>query len=350
MNNYFNKMRKCIELASQAIGQTSPNPMVGCVILDKNGNEIANGYHKKYGEFHAEREALNKLENAKDCTLIVNLEPCCHQGKTPPCTDIIIEKGIKTIVYGMKDPNPLVSGKGLEILKKAGIEIVGPVLEEKCKKLNEIFIKNKTKNLPFIAIKIATTIDGKISTSNGNSKWITGENARKKGKQLRTYYDAILTSSSTILADNPEMKHKKKIILDRELKTDINSRIYKDGEIYVFCKNPQTDRVNNITYIKTPLTKDKLDIEFVLKKAYELGIMSIFIESGGILNGSFLAYADKLYHFIAPKILSDNNGKSCFNGYNMTEISQCFSLNYEKTEIYQPDILNIYSINRHKNQ
>ena len=347
MQIYVNEMKKCIELAKNAIGETSPNPLVGCVVLDKNGKEIASGYHKKYGEFHAERDALNKLENAKDCTLIVNLEPCCHYGKTPPCTDIIIEKGIKRVVYGMKDPNPLVAGKGLKILKDAGIEVTGPILEDECKKLNEIFIKNKTQNLPFVAIKTATTIDGKISTSNGDSKWITSQCARQRARELRSYYDAILTSSSTILADNPEMKHKTKIILDRELKTDINSKIYQDGSIYVFCAEPKTLKLNNITYIKTPVKNKKLDIKFVLKKAFELGIMSIFVESGGILNGSILACADKLYHFTAPKILSDNSGKSCFDGNNKKEkISQCIQLNHEKTEIYTPDILNIYTINQ----
>lgn len=343
MNNYFNEMTKCIDLARTALGQTSPNPMVGCVILDKNGNEIATGYHKKCGGAHAERDALNKVTDAKDCTLIVNLEPCCHKGKTPPCTDIIIEKGIKRVVYGMKDPNPLVSGKGLEILQKNGIEIIGPIMEKECNKLNEIFIKNKTENLPFIALKTATTIDGKIATSNGDSKWITSVNARQRAKEIRTYYDSILTSSATILADNPEMKHKTKIILDRELKTDINSKIYTDGNIYVFCEKPVHNTMKNITYIKTPVIKDRLDIQFVLKKAFGFGIMSIFVEAGGILSGSFLPYADKLYHFIAPKILCDNNGKSCFNGFNREHISESFNIHYEKTEVYSPDILNIYS-------
>ena len=344
MNKYSDVMKKCISLAQQASGQTSPNPMVGCVVLNEKGDEIATGYHKKCGEFHAERDALNKLENAKNCTLVVNLEPCCHQGKTPPCTDIIIEKGVKKVVYGMKDVNPLVSGKGIEILKNAGIEVIGPVLEEECKKLNEIFIKNKTQKLPFVAIKTATTIDGKISTLNGDSKWITSEKARQKGKELRSYYDAILTSSSTVLADNPEMKHNTKIILDRKLKTDINSKIYQDGNIYVFCENSLTYKIKNISYIKTPVSEGKLDIDFILKKLFEFGIMSVFVEAGGILSGSFLPYADKLYHFTAPKILSDNNGKPCFDGCNMTKISQCFQLKYEKNEIYPPDILNIYSI------
>ena len=171
MKNYITEMNKCIELASKAVGMTSPNPMVGCVILNQNGEIISTGYHKMYGENHAERDALSKLENAKDCTLIVNLEPCSHFGKTPPCVDIIIEKGIKRVVYGMQDPNPIVAGKGLKKLKDAGIEIIGPVLEDECKKLNEVFIKNHLEKKTFISIKTATTIDGKSpliqATQNG---------------------------------------------------------------------------------------------------------------------------------------------------------------------------------------
>lgn len=343
MTDYAKEMNLCLRLAKKAIGNTSPNPLVGCVILDKNGNIVSAGYHKKYGEFHAERDALKKLPANVGYTLVVNLEPCCYYGKTPPCTDIIIEKGIKKVVYGMKDPNPLVSGKGLEILKKSGIEIVGPVLEDKCHVVNEIFIKNKTQNLPFIAIKTATTIDGKIATYCGDSKWITSEKARKAGKNLRKYYDAILTSSATILADNPKMKHKTKIILDRELKTDLGSNIYKQGNIYVFCvKEPKCNK-SNITYIKTPVVDNKLDIKFILNKVFEMGIMSIFVEAGGNLCGSMLPYTDKLYHFIAPKILPDEDAKSSFCGNSIEKITDCFNFSLIKSKIYFPDVLNVYS-------
>ncbi len=342
---YINEMKRCIKLAKKAMGHTSPNPMVGCIVINKKGEIIATGYHKKYGEFHAERDALLQLKNAKGCTLIVNLEPCCHKGKTPPCTDIIIEKGIKRVVYGMKDPNPLVSGKGIKKLQDAGIEIIGPVMEKECKKLNEIFIKNQIEKKTFVAIKTATTIDGKIATSNGNSKWITSDKARNKAKSLRSVYDAILTSSSTILADNPNMEHNKKIILDRELKTKLNSNIYKQGEIYIFHdKNiSPAKQKGNITYIPTPTKKKKLDVEFILNKIFELGIMSVFVEAGGILNGSFLPYADKIYHFIAPKILSDNNGKSCFDGKEIKRIADCKYFEIEKTQIFSPDILVTYN-------
>ena len=346
MKNYITEMNKCIELAKQAEGKTSPNPMVGCVILNDKNEIISTGYHKKYGENHAERDALLKLENATGCTLVVNLEPCSHFGKTPPCADLIIEKGIKRVIYGMKDVNPIVAGNGLKKLQKAGIEIIGPILEDKCKKLNEVFIKNQTKHKTFVALKTATTIDGKIATRIGDSKWITSEDARKEVRNIRNRYDAILTSSATVIADNPTMEHKCKIILDRKLKTDINSTIYKQGKIFVFYDENIDIKNNgqeNITYIPTKTKNNKLDIEFILNKLYDLGIMSILVESGGKLNGSFMPYIDKLYHFIAPKILGDNSGKSCFDGNKIDKISNCTNLIFENSINFPPDILVIYN-------
>ena len=319
--NYENYMKKCIELAKNGEGQTSPNPMVGCVVLDKNENEISTGYHHKYGDNHAERDALLKLHNGeeKGGTLIVNLEPCSHHGKTPPCADLIIERGLKKVVIGMQDVNPIVAGNGINKLQKAGIEVISGIMEEECKKLNEIFIKNMTQNKCFIAIKTATTLDGKIATSNGSSKWITSSAAREKVKEIRNCYDAIMTTSSTILADNPTMLHRKKIILDRRLKTNLEAPIYKNGEIYLF--NETLDMFEGgVNFIKTPVKANKLDLEFVFERAYELGIKSILIESGGILNGSALKYADKIYHFIAPKITGDNSSLSCFNFQKINDI------------------------------
>lgn len=350
MKNYITEMNKCIALAKLAEGQTSPNPMVGCVILNDKDEIIATGYHHKCGENHAERDALLKLDNAKDCTLVVNLEPCSHYGKTPPCADLIIEKGVKRVVYGMKDVNPIVAGNGLKKLENAGIEVIGPVLEEECQKLNEVFIKNQTEHKTFVALKTATTIDGKIATHTGDSKWITSENARTEVRNIRKKYDAILTSSSTVIADNPTMEHKCKIILDRELKTNFNATIYQQGKGFVFYDENITlapcgrgKGEGAITYIPAPTTNNnKLDIEFVLNKLYELGIMSVLVESGGELNGSFLPYIDKLYHFIAPKILGDNSGKSCFNGNTIDKITNCTNLKYESVQTFSPDILITY--------
>ncbi len=341
--NYENYMKKCIELAKNGEGQTSPNPMVGCVVLDKDGNEISTGYHHKYGDNHAERDALLKLHNGeeKDGTLIVNLEPCSHHGKTPPCADLIIERGLKKVVIGMQDVNPIVAGNGIYKLQKAGIEVVSGILEEECKKLNEVFIKNMTQNKCFIAIKTATTLDGKIATSNGSSKWITSELAREEVKKIRNRYDAIMTSSSTILADNPTMLHRKKIILDRKLKTNLETPIYKNGEIYLF--NETLDMFEGgVNFIKTPVKDDKLDLEFVFERAYELGIKSILIESGGHLNGSALKYADKIYHFIAPKITGDNSSLSCFDFQEINDINNSLNFKIENIEHFEPDILLTY--------
>lgn len=332
-------MEKCIELAKKAEGLTSPNPLVGCVITDEFDNVIATGYHHKYGENHAERDALLKINKGEGDTLYVNLEPCSHFGKTPPCTDIIIEKGIKHVVIGMLDPNPAVSG--IKKLKEAGIDVTTGVLEDECKKLNEVFIKNMTQKKTFVAIKTAATLDGKTATSTGSSKWITSEKARAEVKIIRNRYDAIMTSSSTIIADNPQMFHRKKIILDRELKTNPESQIYKQGEIYLF--NEKKDGLNgNINFIKTPVKDGKISLEFVFEKLYKLGIISVLVESGGKLSGRTLKYADKIYHFIAPKITGDNSSKSCFDFQKITDISQCLNFRIDGIQTFNPDILLTY--------
>lgn len=332
-------MKKCIELAKKAEGLTSPNPLVGCVITDEFDNIIATGYHHKYGDNHAERDALLKINKGEGETLYVNLEPCSHFGKTPPCTDIIIEKGIKNVVIGMLDPNPSVSG--INKLKEAGIDVTTGILEDECKKLNEVFITNMRGKKTFIAIKTAATLDGKIATSTGSSKWITSEKAREEVRKIRNRYDAIMTSSTTVIADNPTMEHRKKIIIDRELKTNLNSKIYQQGEIFVF--NAKTaNRSGNINFIKTPVKDGKISLEFVFEKLYQLGIMSVLIECGGKLNGKALKYADKIYHFIAPKITGDNSCKSCFDYKNITEISECSNYRIDSAEFFGPDILLTY--------
>lgn len=341
--DYDKYMKKCIELAKGGEGQTSPNPLVGCVVLDKDGNEISTGFHHKYGENHAERDALLKLTKGeeKGGTLIVNLEPCSHHGKTLPCADLIIERGLKRVVIGMQDVNPIVAGNGIKKLKNAGIEVVEHVLEDECKILNEVFIKNMTQKKVFVAIKTATTLDGKIATQNGSSKWITSEKAREEVKVIRNRYDAIMTSSATILADNPTMLHRKKIILDRKLRTNLEAPIYKNGEIYLF--NDSLDMFEGgVNFIKTPVHDDKLDLEFVFNKAYELGIKSVLVESGGHLTGSVLKYADKIYHFIAPKITGDNSALSCFDFQQIDDINKSLNFKFSDIKSFEPDILVTY--------
>ena len=268
-------MRMCFALAKKGFGRVAPNPMVGCVVLDKDGNLISKGYHKKYGENHAERDALLKLKNneAEGGTLYVNLEPCSHFGKTPPCVDLIIEHKLKRVVIGMKDVNPKVNG--ITKLKNAGIE-VDYVLEEEAEFLNRMFIKTMTKKMPYVVLKTASTMDGKIASKTGSSKWITSDAARKEVYSMRKKFDCIMTSSNTVIADNPSMEHKFKCVLDNDLRTSKDAKIYQQGEIYIASKE------------NTPLKNNQLDIEAVLKNLYSKGIYSVFVECGGTLAGSML--------------------------------------------------------------
>lgn len=337
-------MKKCLELAKKGMGLVSPNPMVGCVVLDKNGKEISNGYHHKYGENHAERDALLKVDKkqTQNGTLIVNLEPCTHYGKTPPCVDLIIEMGIKTVVIGMRDVNPVVAGNGVNKLKSCGIEVIEGVLEKESNELNEVFKKNMTKHECFVALKTATTLDGKIATKTGHSKWITSEKSRKKGKQLRKMYDAVLTTASTVIADNPEFNCNKKILIDRTLKTDLSYKYFKTGEIFIAtCVENLPQNQSNIKYIKCNQTDNKLDLDDLFHKLYEMNIMSVFIEAGGILNGELINkdLVDKIYQFVSMKILGDDFGKSVFSGRNITDINDCKNFKISSIEKIDNDIL-----------
>lgn len=353
-------MKKCIKLALKGDGNVSPNPLVGCVVLDKDGKQISTGYHKGYGMLHAEADALSKLNNdeAKGGTLIVNLEPCCHFGKTPPCADLIIKKGIKTLVIGMHDPNPVVLCKGLEKCKAAGIDVIENVLHDDALKLNEVFVKNMTQKACFVAIKTATTIDGKIATKTGSSKWITSAKSRAEVQKIRNRYDAILTTSSTIIADNPSMtctlkgsKNPTKIILDRELKTDFNSKIYqtKGEKIYIVVDENIKGIENHgiptsVVVIKCPVHNCRLDLSFLFKKLFELEIRSVLVEAGGTLNGELvsLGLADKIYQFVAPKILADKEGINAFEGRNINEISNSLNFKFSSIHSFNPDILLVY--------
>lgn len=321
-------MRMCFALAKKGYGKVAPNPMVGCVVLDSDGNLISKGYHKKYGENHAERDALLKLKNneAEGGTLYVNLEPCSHFGKTPPCVDLIIKHKLKRVVIGMKDVNPKVDG--ITKLKNAGIE-VDFVLEEEARFLNRMFIKTMTEKMPYVVLKTASTMDGKIASKTGSSKWITSETARKEVYRMRKEFDCIMTSSNTVIADNPSMQHNFKCILDKDLRTSKDAKIYQQGEIYIASKE------------NTPLKDKQLDIEAVLKNLYSKGIYSVFVECGGTLAGSMLKdnLIDEVYQFIAPKILNDNNGLSCFNGADIKEISQAKNLKIYELKQIEKDIL-----------
>ena len=344
MQNYEKYMQKCFELAKMGEGNVSPNPLVGCVVLDKNGNEISTGYHKKYGENHAERDALLKLaeNDAVGGTLIVNLEPCSHYGKTPPCADLIVERGLKKVVIAMRDVNPIVAGNGIKKLQNAGIEIVEGVLEKEAKELNEIFIKNMQEQKLFVSLKTATTLDGKIATKTGSSKWITSTIARKKVMELRNVYDCVLTTSSTVLIDNPKFDCKTKVLLDRELKCDFSMQYFKTGKIYVATSQkylPKTSQ--NIQFLSVSEINNKLNLQELFEKLYDLGLRSVFVEAGGMLNGQLIEQdlVDKIYQFVAPKIIGDNLAKSAYSGRDIEEIRASKNYTIQSVEMYEPDVL-----------
>ena len=364
-------IKQCIELAKNGEGHVSPNPLVGAIVLDKDGNFAGSGWHQKYGEPHAEPNAIKNAEqNGFDCkggTIFVSLEPCCHYGKTPPCADLIISKGFKKVIIGCTDPNPKVAGKGIEKLKAAGIEVISGVLEEECKTLNEIFIKNQLQKAPFVAIKTATTLDGKIATKTGSSKWITAEKARKQVHRLRNKFDAIITGSGTVIADDPSMtcrltmeedgicgRNPVRVIVDSGAKTDPCAKIFADDGtkvILAVCENIEDEKISkyppNVEILKCSIdaATDKLDLKKLTALLYERGCCSLLVEAGGYLNGAFLkaGLADKVYQFIAPKILGDDDAMGFVRGFDVAEISQGKTFKIQSVQNFDPDILVTYS-------
>lgn len=317
-------MRQCITLARNGAGSVSPNPMVGAVLVN-DGNIIGKGYHQRFGEAHAEVNAINNAtESVRGATLYVNLEPCCYTGKTPPCTELIISSGIRRVVIGMKDPNPRVSGKGMKKLQQAGIEVTVGVLEDEAKLLNEAFTKYVRTKTPFVALKIAQTLDGKVADNNGKSQWITEKEARRYVHQLRSEYDAVVVGATTIKEDNPALtvrdvvgRNPVRVIIDGNFSVPEDAKVFNDSaaSTLLFISGKRSRKQIEK---KLKLEKKKIEIiempdpvpgymslEAILHELGERGIASVLVEGGATLFSYFLEQkqADKLYVFIAPKIL-----------------------------------------------
>lgn len=344
LNNDEKYIKMCFSLAKKGKNNVLPNPMVGSLIV-KEGRIISKGYHKKYGEFHAERNAiLNAKEDLEGATIYVNLEPCSHFGKTPPCADLIIEKKIKRVVFSSFDKNPKVDG--VKKLKEAGIEVLGGVLEKEGDELNKVFFKNITKKIPYIALKTATTLDSKIATENYNSKWITGDSSRLEVMKLRSLYQAIITGSNTILYDNPKLTSRIKgginpirIIMDKKGQIPFNYNVFEDDGTRIIL-------IDN-TKRKCPSHVEKIgfsNINELLKTLFNMGIYSILIESGRGLNSAFLKEkcVDEIYHFIAPKILG--GGINFIDGFNPKKIDDGLIAYNLKIKKFEPDIMLNYKL------
>lgn len=358
MKFYEKYMKECFKLALKGAGKTSPNPLVGAVLIDDGGEIISKGYHQTYGEAHAEKMAIaNAGLKAKGATLIVNLEPCNHIGKTPACTDLVVKSGIKKLVIAMKDPNPIAKG-GIEKCKEAGIEVFEGVLEDEAKKLNEVFIKNHTQKKPFVALKTATTLDGKIATRTGQSKWITNEKSRKLVQKLRNCYDGILVGANTVKIDDPSLtctikngRNPTRIVVDSNLLTNPKFKVYKDDGIMVviavredLSEEKMLGFGKNVSFIKCPLKNGHVDLKFLMGELFERGVMSVLVEAGANLCGAFFesGLTDKLYHFIAPKVLGDKDSLTWVEGLNIKTLEHAKRLRLDSLKRFDDDILAVY--------
>lgn len=349
-------MERALQLAQKARGFTSPNPMVGAVIV-KNGKIIGEGYHKKCGEAHAEVNAFNNAtEDVTGATMYVTLEPCSHTGKTPPCADKIIEKKIARVVVGATDPNPLVSGRGIQKIKNSGINVSYGLLADKSIKLNEIFMKYIITKKPFVVYKSATTLDGKTATVSGESKWITNQSSRNQVHMLRHYLSGIMVGVNTVLTDNPMLNCRTegctspvRIVVDSSLKIPVECNLVQTADKYkTIVATLQSDtsiKAGMLTQmgvqVLTVKEKDgRVDLDSLMTKLGEMGIDSILLEGGGTL--AFSAFkqkiVDKVIYYVAPKIFGGASAKTSVEGNGFSKIANSVKLNNVSTQMVDGDI------------
>lgn len=350
-------MEKALELAKKGSGKVNPNPLVGAIIV-KNNKIIGSGYHKKFGGHHAEIEAINSCkEDIKGSTLYVTLEPCFHYGKTPPCVDKIIECKFSKVVIGSLDKNPLVYKKSIEKLEMHGIEVKTKVLEEKCNKLNEVFMKYIETKEPFVVLKSAITLDGKIATSNGESKWITDDESRKIVHKLRNELTGIMIGVNTVIVDNPSLtcsidggRNPIRIIVDSKLRIPINSKIVKTANevktIVATTKECDLMKKNQLENLGVEVLivddlNEKVNLKILMKELGKKNIDSILLEGGGELNFSALeaGVVNKLMIFMAPKILGGRNSKTFIEGNGIKSLKDSYKISNLDIRHLKNDIL-----------
>lgn len=359
-------MRLAMQLAGNAIGRTSPNPLVGAVIV-KDNRVVGCGWHRKSGTPHAEVHALNQAgELAQGADVYVTLEPCAHYGKTPPCSKALVEAKVKNVYGGLLDVNPKVAGKGFKILEDAGIHVEYGFLQDELRKQNEVFFKWIEHKKPFIVLKAAMTLDGKIATATGQSKWITNETSRAYGYKLRDIYDGIMVGINTVIEDNPMLtarvdggKNPIRIVVDSSLKIDINANVVQDKSAKTIVAT--TDKADKDKILKLQAQdvdvivvdkdeNDKVDIEKLLDILGQQNICSILVEGGATLSGSFVAkkLVDKVYFFIAPKIVGGKEAKTPVAGTGILNLQEALSLKDIQIEKLEEDILIIGRVDKDK--
>lgn len=350
-------MRVALNLARNAQGRTSPNPLVGAVIV-REGRIVGAGWHRKAGTPHAEIHALNMAgELAQGATLYVTLEPCSHHGRTGPCAEAVVKAGIKRCVIAMGDPNPKVAGQGIAILQQAGIEVRCGLLEEEARQLNEVFLKWISTRRPFVVLKTAMSLDGKIATQTGKSQWITSEMARARVHEYRDLYDGILVGIGTVLADDPSLttrladgngKNPLRIVVDSQARTPLTAKVVTDGQAHTLiavAASAPAERVQALQAAGVEVLvagdKSKVDLSILMAKLGEQEISSVFVEGGGTVNFALLkaGLVDKVHAFIAPKIIGGREALTSVEGDGFAELSEAVELEDTTVEQLGPDIL-----------
>jgi diaminohydroxyphosphoribosylaminopyrimidine deaminase/5-amino-6-(5-phosphoribosylamino)uracil reductase len=349
-------MEKALRLAEKGRGRTSPNPMVGAVLV-KDGKIIGKGFHAKAGEAHAEIVAIQKTgKEAKGAILYLNLEPCAHYGKTPPCAPQVIEAGIKGVVIGMEDPNPLVKGRGIEILKRAGLNVQVGILEKECRRLNEAYCKYISRKEPFVILKVAATLDGKIATQNGESKWISGEASRHFVHKLRDQVDGVLIGIGTVLRDDPLLtarirggRDPYRIVLDSRLRIPEEAKVIGASPsrvIIATTKLAPKDKIVRLEKLGVQILilnakEGRVHLKSCLSKLGEMGMSSLLLEGGSQVNGSFLdeGLIDKFLFFLSPKWVGDQEALGIFSGKGVANLQEAVGLKEIKTRRMGEDIL-----------
>jgi len=351
-------MRKALELAKKGLGNTSPNPIVGALLV-KNGRILAKGYHRRSGLPHAEIEALRIAgKRAKDATLYVSLEPCSHFGKTPPCTDTIIKEGVKRVVIGMCDPNPINYGKGIAKLQRSGVEVRYGVLEKESEALNRIFKTYITQKRPYVTVKVAQSLDGKIATFTGHSRWITNKRSRIFTHRLRGKVDAVLVGVNTVIKDDPLLtsriegaeRQPIRVILDTKLKTPKGSKLIKDKSTKTIIATGKTNfnkkkalefRKMGIDVVSFKEDRGMIDLKSLLRYLANKEISHLLVEGGGNVIANFLndGLVDEMFVFVSPKIIGGKDAITSVEGKGIRSISEAIKLMDIELKKFDQDIL-----------
>lgn len=352
MEEYY--MNTAIELARRGEGQTQSNPLVGAVVV-KNGQIVGMGAHLQYGEAHAEVHAIHMAgRHAKGADLYVTLEPCSHYGKTPPCAELIIKSGIKRVFIAVKDPNPLVAGKGIGMLEAAGIEVKTGLLRQQAEELNKMFLHFMRTGLPYVTLKAAASLDGKTATETGDSKWITSEAARLDAQQYRKSHQSILVGAGTVKADNPSLtcrlpdavKQPVRVILDTKLTIPETANVLTDGAAptWIFTAKgadvQKKDRLTALGIKVIPLETDRIHVPEVLSILAENGIMSVYVEGGASVHGSFVKEGcfQELHFYFAPKLIGGTLAPSLISGEGFQSMKDVPHLQFTQITQIGPDI------------